>query len=288
MSDTNLEQPISRILLTDIVAESDIQPRQDGLEETHVATLVDGGPDTWPPLVVVERNGAYVLIDGHHRLAAARRLELADIACEIRPDVADADLRAVAFALNAAHGKPLTLADRRAEAERLLRISGNLSNNELARRCGLSDKTVAVIRERLEATSDIPKSPKRIGADGKSRSATRRRTTASNTDATLAQSRSTEDRSRHAGTSGGGSKIDPSMGALLGIVDQLCRFLENHAGDELGSILATAALERWSDPDRLERAEAMRLLSEQLLTAADRLEQHDSAAPNTAEQEQAA
>src|SRR5262249_21711227 len=70
-----------RTPLARLRTNEDYQPRIDGLDERHVAELVESGADAWPPLVVVEDGADYLVVDGCHRLAAASRLGLADLAC---------------------------------------------------------------------------------------------------------------------------------------------------------------------------------------------------------------
>lgn len=160
--------------LSVLTTDDAIQPRTDGLNQHHVDALTESGPGAWPPVVVVTRGSDHVLVDGYHRLAAARSLGVSKLACEIRPEPDDGDLRGLAFMLNSAHGLPLTLTERKVEAERLLAGGRHdVSSNELAKRCGLSDKTVEAIRAKLESTSEIPKLSERIGGDGKKRPATK-------------------------------------------------------------------------------------------------------------------
>ena len=143
ISSTPLDLTPERILV-----DPALQPRVGGLDSDHVAALQEC-PESWPPLIVVD-NGGYLLVDGFHRCAAAQNLGLDTIHVEVREMPNDGDLRALAFVLNAAHGRPLTLADRRAEAERLLHADATVSNLDVARRTALSPTTVATIRERLE------------------------------------------------------------------------------------------------------------------------------------------
>lgn len=160
MTDTVYDLPLDRITIV-----ADLQPRVAGLDEGHVRTLQEA-PESWQPLVVVQQGNGYVLEDGFHRYAAAQNLELTTVPVRIVPPPADGDLRGLAFTLNASHGRPLSLADRRAEAERLLRLRPEVSNLEVSRRVGLSPTTVAAIRARLEETASISPTTERVGADG--------------------------------------------------------------------------------------------------------------------------
>ena len=79
---------------------------------------------------------------------------------------ADGDLHVLAFALNAVHGRPLSLSDRRAFAGRLLRTHPEWADREVGRRSGLSQPTVARVREDLEREAQIPVVTGRVGRDG--------------------------------------------------------------------------------------------------------------------------
>lgn len=154
------EVPLDRI---DV--DPDIQPRTSGLDASHVRTLEEG-PDAWDPITVIADGVRYTLIDGAHRLAAAQNLELETIRVQVVPVPPDGDLHALSFDLNAKHGRPLTLADRRAFAGRMLAKDPHASNMEASRRTGLSPTTVQSIRERMEAGDEIPVAATRIGRDG--------------------------------------------------------------------------------------------------------------------------
>ena len=173
--------PSLSIPLALIVADPALQPRVDGLDPEHVRAL-EAVAEAWPPLKVVHRGGRYLLIDGFHRFAAAQNLGLTEIAVEILDVPQDGDLHALAFALNAAHGRPLTLTDRRAFAARLLCAHPELSDREIGRRAGLVQPTVAKIRQELESQAEIAPAETRLGRDGRSYPA-KREPTASGTQA---------------------------------------------------------------------------------------------------------
>ncbi len=153
------------IKLRELMADSSLQPRVGGIDPNHVRALEET-PEGWPPLKVVRQEGQYLLIDGFHRLDAARNLTLETIQVEVVDAPADGDLHALAFALNAEHGRPLSLVDRRAFAERLLRHQPYLADREIARRCGLAANTVGAIRGRLEQSAQIEQTTERVGHGG--------------------------------------------------------------------------------------------------------------------------
>jgi len=147
-----------------ILVDPALQPRLGGLDAGQVAALVEN-PDGWPPLIAVE-DGGYRLVDGFHRFAAAQNLNRKTVPVQVLEMPADGDLAALAFALNALHGQPLTLADRRAFAARLLRRDPASSDREVGRRAGLSQPTVAKVRTELEAGEEIEATETRVGRGG--------------------------------------------------------------------------------------------------------------------------
>lgn len=156
---------MSRISIKGIHIDPRLQPRVEGIDSAHVAVL-QNAPESWPPVSVVAQDGRFLLVDGAHRVAAAQNLGLAEIAADVVPTPADGDVHALGFALNAAHGRPLTLTDRRAEAERLLRLHSEWADREIGRRCGLAQPTVAAVRAELERTAQIEQTATRVGQGG--------------------------------------------------------------------------------------------------------------------------
>lgn len=156
---------VAPLPIKEIEVDPSLQPRVAGLDPAHVATL-EAVPDSWRPVAVVRRGASYLLVDGFHRLAAAMNLDLLAIDAIILDEPEDGDLHGLAFALNAVHGKPLSLTDRRVFAERLLRQSPSISNLEVSRRSGLSPTTIAGIRERLEGDQEIDPVEQRVSRSG--------------------------------------------------------------------------------------------------------------------------
>ena len=145
--------------------DSDLQPRVNGLDEKHVAVLMENS-EAWPPLEVVKVGNTLVCVDGFHRAAAAMNLSLDTVNVRLREPPVDGDLRRLAFELNLGHGRPLSLADRRAEAERIMVADALVSNLEVSRRTGLSPTTIAKLREQLEKRQAIASSEQRVSTSG--------------------------------------------------------------------------------------------------------------------------
>ncbi len=153
------------LALAQITVDPTLQPRVGGLNAEHVRALQET-PDAWPPLLVVQHGNTYTLLDGFHRLAAAQNLGVDRVPITVVPYPTDGDLAILAFRANLAHGLPLTLADKRAYAERLLMAHPHVSNLEIARQTVLSPTTIAAIRERLEDTATIAPTGERVGKGG--------------------------------------------------------------------------------------------------------------------------
>jgi ParB-like chromosome segregation protein Spo0J len=138
-------------------------PRRDGENRDHVRTLVESdGP--FPPILV--HQPTMRVIDGMHRLRAAvvRGLDQIDVQF-VDTDAAQVFLLAVEA--NLAHGLPLSIADRRAAARRILASHPHLSDRAVARSTGLSAGSVAGIRRGEVSEHDQPSA--RLGQDGRLR-----------------------------------------------------------------------------------------------------------------------
>ncbi len=151
--------------ISDISLDPDLQPRVGGLDPTHIRSLEET-PDAWPPVVVVKQGSVHLLTDGFHRLAAAQNLGLETVRAELIEPPADGDLRSLAFSLNLRHGRPLSLQDRRAYAEHILRTRPELSDRAIGEMTALSGNTVTAIRRELEATAQIERPTARLGRGG--------------------------------------------------------------------------------------------------------------------------
>lgn len=102
------------------------------------------------------------VFDGLHRGEAARLAGL-PLLVEVQPGTRQ-DAEWLALTANQKHGLRRSRADKqRIVRQALLHPYGvNLSNSEISRHCGVSDKTVARIRREMELSSEIPKMDRRI------------------------------------------------------------------------------------------------------------------------------
>jgi ParB-like chromosome segregation protein Spo0J len=138
-------------------------PRLQGEDKAHIARLAE--TEAPLPPILVDR-GTMRVIDGMHRLMAAslRGHETIDVIFFEGSEV-DVFLRAVQE--NIAHGLPLTQADRRAAAERIIASHPDMSDRAIGHSVGLAAKTVATIRKR--STEEWQQSNVRVGRDGRVR-----------------------------------------------------------------------------------------------------------------------
>jgi ParB-like chromosome segregation protein Spo0J len=80
------------------------------------------------------------------------------------------DAQAQAYVISAnIHRRHLHPEDRRKIIEALLKADPTQSNRQIAATAKVDDKTVGAVREKLEATAEIPQLEKTTGADGKTR-----------------------------------------------------------------------------------------------------------------------
>jgi hypothetical protein len=139
-----------------------ISPRSNGEIKTHVVQLAQT-ESPLPPLLVDRRT--MQVIDGMHRLKAAMLKGRDTIEVSFfEGTAADAFLRAVEA--NVRHGLPLSFADRKTAAARIISSHPHLSDRALAESTGLSAKLVAAIRRSTESVTQLNA---RVGKDGRTR-----------------------------------------------------------------------------------------------------------------------
>ncbi|MEV6927334.1 ParB/RepB/Spo0J family partition protein [Dactylosporangium sp. NPDC051485] len=134
-------------------------PRVNGIDERHAELLAASGA-ALPPIVVDRRTRR--IVDGHHRLRAAvlRGQDHIDARLiDAPPDL----LFMLAVRANITHGLPLSYADRRAAAVRIVRSHPHWSDRAIAQASGLSARTIATLRDPAQPRGQ------RIGLDGRRR-----------------------------------------------------------------------------------------------------------------------
>ncbi|WP_244199532.1 ParB/RepB/Spo0J family partition protein [Amycolatopsis thailandensis] len=137
-------------------------PRAAGVDPAHARMLAE--TDAPLPPILVHRPTMRV-IDGLHRLQAAKLKN----AVAIDARFFDGDDQAafiLAVKSNITHGLPLSLADRKTAARRILEVRPQWSDRAIAAVTGLSHKTVGKVRR---STGEVPQPNAHIGRDGRVR-----------------------------------------------------------------------------------------------------------------------
>lgn len=137
-------------------------PRLGKLDAQHAQMLAE--TDELSPIIV--HRATMRVIDGMHRVFAAQLAGCETIQARFFDGGGD-EAFLLAVDANTAHGLPLTLTERRAAAERIVRSRPYMSDRSIASIAGLAAKTVAIIRRQVVGTE--PPSTVRIGRDGRSR-----------------------------------------------------------------------------------------------------------------------
>jgi hypothetical protein len=138
-------------------------PRLAGEDAHHTKTLVEI-EDALPPIVV--HRATRRVIDGVHRVRAAMLRQEQLIRARFFDGTSDQAFL-LAIRSNVTHGLPLSLADRKSAATRIIDRNPQWSDRAVAEAAGLAAKTVAAIRR--SPTDDRQRSDMRLGRDGRVR-----------------------------------------------------------------------------------------------------------------------
>jgi hypothetical protein len=138
-------------------------PRVFGEDPDHVKALSIAHSEL-PPIIV--HYPTMRVIDGIHRVRVAESRGHKSIAAQFFYG-SEADAFVLAVKSNIAHGLPLSLADRRAAALRIISSHQNWSDRMIASVTGISARTVAEVRGQGTGASDQDES--RVGRDGRVR-----------------------------------------------------------------------------------------------------------------------
>lgn len=148
--------PISSLSISD-------SPRLRGESAEHIRTLAAAQVDL-PPIIVHRRTMS--VIDGVHRLRVAELRGQHTIAVKFFGGD-DADAFVLAVKSNIAHGLPLSLADKKYAARRIIASHPQWSDRLIATVTGLAAKTISDLRNSPTIAATSPSA--RIGQDGRVR-----------------------------------------------------------------------------------------------------------------------
>lgn len=139
-------------------------PRQAGVDAAHARVLAELAPDRLPPILVHRPTSR--VIDGMHRLNAATLRGDSTIRARL-VDCSEERAFLLAVESNTSHGLPLSLADRRVAADRIMAAHPDWSDRAVGLIAGLSGRSVAGLRNLSPERSQHAST--RIGRDGRAR-----------------------------------------------------------------------------------------------------------------------
>jgi len=158
---------VAELELSVIRTDGGTQPRaqlDQGVVEEYAEAMKAGA--VFPPVVVFYDGTSYWLVDGFHRVEAAKRIGATKIAADLHPrTLREAILHSVG--VNATHGLRRTNADKRRAVSILLQDPewSQWSDREIARQAGVSDRFVNSLRKELTANGS--QSTSRKSANGR-------------------------------------------------------------------------------------------------------------------------
>jgi hypothetical protein len=142
-----------RVLLKHIIVDQNVQAREKRDEERvalFAALYADKSELSLAPVILIKTEEGLVLADGFTRVEGARQAGVEAVEADIRPGT-KRDAILTNIEVNAKHGAPLTLKERRRALQRLLMDSERSQESDrlLGQRCGLDHKTVGKLRAEL-------------------------------------------------------------------------------------------------------------------------------------------
>ncbi|NZA01197.1 ParB N-terminal domain-containing protein [Ottowia beijingensis] len=122
---------------------------------------------TLPPIIVFFDGVDYWLGDGFHRVHAFRQAGRASINADVREGT-QSDAQLFSYGVNTDHGLRRTNADKRKAVTGALQhpVSCKWSDNQIAKHCGVSDKTVSAVRTSIFGNSEDAKPTERTVTRG--------------------------------------------------------------------------------------------------------------------------
>ncbi|MFI6934714.1 ParB N-terminal domain-containing protein [Streptomyces sp. NPDC050287] len=153
--------PVVKVKISNLALDG--SPRVQRIDVTHVRALRETDASL-PPILVHEHT--MQVIDGMHRVEAAIAKGEQFIAARIFEGSAE-ESYVLSVQMNIEHGLPLSLAERRDAALRIVNAYPGWSDGTVAEVTGLSAKTVAKLRR--SGTVIDPQLTRRVGKDGRVR-----------------------------------------------------------------------------------------------------------------------
>lgn len=150
--------------LSAIILDEEIQPRSHISEAvvTKYAEAMRRG-DQFTPVIVFYNDSNYWLADGFHRVNAKGQIGECEIFAEVRSG-SRRDAKLFAVEINVNNGSQRTNADKHRAVERLLRDYqwSCWSNREIAKRCGVNEKTVRNVKKQIQGDLSIKSNRRKL------------------------------------------------------------------------------------------------------------------------------
>jgi len=130
------------------------------VDPNRVQAISQSDPATWPPITVTKDEDGYLwILDGAHRVVAARNLGLKELPATVEPWPGDGSEEAAylrSLELNLRHGFPISVEDRKEWARRLKQKHPDYSESIIACIVGLAKSTVhmALVQKSQVNTGD--------------------------------------------------------------------------------------------------------------------------------------
>jgi hypothetical protein len=127
-----------------------------------------GNKVKFPAVTVFYDETDYWLVDGFHRVAAAKQKGKTMIAVEIRPGSL-LEAQWCSFGVNKSHGLRRTNEDKRRAVKATLEhdLSDDWSDGKIADHCGVTQEFVSKMRKQMPPPQNNSGVTKRVGKDGK-------------------------------------------------------------------------------------------------------------------------
>jgi len=124
--------------------------------------------ESMPPITLYDTLQGLLLVDGFHRVAAAKQLSWEKINAEIvKGSIQDAF--GAACVANLRHGKPLKPKEKKHAVCEYIKLNSKLSNVLIGQHVGKSEGSIRNYRNELIQKGELKSEEKRVGVDGKER-----------------------------------------------------------------------------------------------------------------------
>lgn len=136
-----------KLKIESITSDESMQLRA-GLNEPVISEYEEAMREgaVFPPVIIWVSDGVYLLIDGFHRVEAAKRCGFLEIEAIEAGSTTKVQALCEAATSNAYHGLRFTSADKRNAIAKLLRASPDSSNSAVAKLLSVSSHTVESVR----------------------------------------------------------------------------------------------------------------------------------------------